>query len=484
MQFLRIGCAICLAAGASIASAQQPARTGAPSPHGVIIGAVVDSIRGGLLRGALVGIEATTRTAMTDTAGRFTLDSVPPGDHRLMLFDDLLDTIGLSVVTPRLQVTAGDTVTVVMSIPSAATVVSAKCASGTYPPGTGALIGLVIDAETEQRVPGAGILLAWSELQASRETGVRQVPRQRTTTSAEDGSFRICGLPTDVNAELLSWRGRDTTAALPFRFDESPLAIRTVALPGQSADSVVVMDSAAGPVAVGAQQGAPRLRRGRATLRGIVMAVTGAPISGARVSVSEAEAVAMTNERGEFMLSGLPAGSQTALVRRLGYEPVEFAVNLRAARPVDVEVEMGQFVPVLSEVVVQGRLDAGLDRVGFSQRQRRGMGRYLGLEEIENRGALRLADLLAGFPMLRAVPSGTGSPRVVGRARAGGYGCVTFIVDGMPWLGEDQPTEFVHPQEVAALEVYSAGTTPAEFSRGGNACETVVIWTRHRLGIR
>lgn len=451
------------------------------------MGAVVDSIRGGMLRGALVGVEGTARTAMTDAAGHFTLDSVPSGDQRLVLFDDLLDTLSLSVVTPGLQVAAGDTVIVVMAIPSPATVINAKCGSGTYPQGTGALIGLVIDAETERRVAGAGILLAWSEIQATREQGVRQVPRQRTAVSAEDGSYRICGLPTDVNAELLSWRGRDTTAALPFRFQESPLAIYTVALPGESADSVATMDSAAGPApAVAAQQATPRLRRGRATLRGVVTAVTGAPISGARVSVSEADGVTMTNERGEFVLSGLPAGSQTALVRRLGYEPVEFAVTLRAARPLEVEVEMGQFVPVLSEVVVQGRLEAGLDRVGFSQRQRRGIGRYLGAEEIEKRGALRLVDLLAGFPMLRSVPAGDGTTnsRLVGRARGGGYGCVSFVVDGMPWLGDDQPTDFVHPQEVAAVEVYSAGMTPAEFSRGANACDTVVLWTRSRLGIR
>lgn len=485
MQSLRISCAICLVAGASIASAQQPPPAAGAPTHGVIIGAVVDSIRGGVVRGALIAVENVGRTAITDLTGHFTLDSVPPGDHRLVLFDDLLDTLGLSVVTPLLTVTAGDTVGVVMSIPSAATIVGAKCGSGPPAPGTGALIGIVIDAETEKRVPGADILLAWSEVQASLEVGVRNLPRQRTTKSAEDGSYRICGLPLDVNAELMSWRGRDTTAALPFRFQDSPLAIYTVALPGESYDSVTVGDSVAGPpAAVAGQEGAPRLRRGRATIRGMVTAVTGAAISGARVSVSGAEAVAMTNDRGEFVLSGLPSGSQTAQVRRLGYEPVEFAVNLTAARPVEVEVEMGQFVPVLSEVVVQGRLDAGLDRVGFAQRQRRGIGRYLGLEEIERRGALRLVDLLAGFPMLRSVPGADGRPQMVGRGRGGGYGCVNFVVDGMPWLGEEQPTEFVHPQEVGALEVYSAGTAPVQFGRSGSTCETVVIWTRHRLGIR
>ena len=93
MRFLPISLAVGLAAFASIASAQQPPRTGTTSPYGVIVGGVVDSIRGGVLRGALVGVEGTSRTAMTDAAGHFTLDSVPTGDHRLMLFDDLLDTL-------------------------------------------------------------------------------------------------------------------------------------------------------------------------------------------------------------------------------------------------------------------------------------------------------------------------------------------------------------------------------------------------------
>jgi hypothetical protein len=53
----------------------------------------------------------------------------------------------------------------------------------------------------------------------------------------------------------------------------------------------------------------------------------------------------------------------------------------------------------------------------------------------------------------------------------------------MPWLGDDSPSDFMDPQEVGAIEVYSETMTPAEFRRGMMGCATVVIWTRTKLRI-
>jgi len=239
----------------------------------------------------------------------------------------------------------------------------------------------------------------------------------------------------------------------------------------------------AGPRQAGPQQPAARPRRGRSSISGRVTTVSGHPITGARVAVLGAEGTAFTNERGEFTLAGQPSGSQTVQVRKLGYEPAEFGVNLISSRPAEVSIELPEFVPVLSTVVVRAQMDVGLDRVGYLRRQRMGMGRFLSLEEIERRGATRLVDLLADLPMLSSVAMG-GSRRVItGRARGMEMNCVIFYVDGMLWAGDDSPVEFVYPQEIAAIEAYSAANTPAEFSRTLQACETVVIWTKHRVGI-
>lgn len=469
------------------ASAQQAPPAAPAAPHGVISGAVIDSVRGGLLIGGMVAIDGLGRIGMTDSVGVFAIDSVPPGEYRLALLDDLLDTLSLSVVSPQIRVVAGDTTYVVMALPSPETIVGAKCGAGPFSGGRAALVGVVINAETERRVAGADVVLAWTEVQASSDIGLRSVPRQRATKTAEDGSFKICGLSNDIRAELVAWSGRDTTAAVPFSFVHPQLAMRTLALPGGSIDEGSPSDTAGAVAAAGAQQGAQqgviRGRRGRSTISGTVTTLGGTPIVGARVSLTGAEGVAFTNDRGEFVLHGQPAGTQNVLVRRLGFEPAEFAVNLSAIRPTEVAVELPEFVPVLSTVVVRGRMDVALDRVGFTRRQRAGMGRYMMLEDIDRRGALRTVDLLADFPMLRAVSTGGTNRQITGRSRGLSTNCVTFYVDGIVWMGDDSPTDFMHPQEIGAIEAYSAGSTPAEFARTLSACETVVIWTRHRLGI-
>jgi hypothetical protein len=261
--------------------------------------------------------------------------------------------------------------------------------------------------------------------------------------------------------------------------------VRTLALPGFYAGAEGVSDTTrpTGAVTTAPQQTAPRLRRGRARISGTVKTLGGTPISGARVSVTGAEGSALTNERGEFVLAGQPAGSQTVVVRKLGYDPAEFAVNLSPTRPMEVSVDLPEFVPVLSTVVVRAQMDVALDRIGFTQRKKVGLGRFMGLEDIERRGAQRVVDLLAEFPMLRAVSTGGSGRQITGRTRGMGTNCVTFYVDGAVWMGDDAPTDYMLPQEIGAIEAYSAGSTPAEYTRGFHACETVVIWTKHKLGI-
>jgi len=77
-----------LAFAAAAAAQESRGRT-----FGVVRGLAVDSLRGGVLRGARIEIEGTQRAAVTDSAGRFTIDSVPPGTHRLFLMHPLFDTL-------------------------------------------------------------------------------------------------------------------------------------------------------------------------------------------------------------------------------------------------------------------------------------------------------------------------------------------------------------------------------------------------------
>jgi len=107
------------------------------------------------------------------------------------------------------------------------------------------------------------------------------------------------------------------------------------------------------------------------------------------------------------------------------------------------------------------------------------MGYYLSPEQISRSAAYDLTNLLAGAPMLRRNYSG-GRSVITGRGHGLGGGCVTWWVDGMLWMGGGAE-DFIRPDEVAAIEVYSSGFTPGEFTRPMRDCETVVVWTKTKV---
>ena len=125
--------------------------------------------------------------------------------------------------------------------------------------------------------------------------------------------------------------------------------------------------------------------------------------------------------------------------------------------------------------------ERSLDAVGFSRRKRTGQGHYLEGDAI-NTNALNFSDVMRVAPGLRIVP-GAGGRNVITSARDMN-GCVTVWIDGSAWqqLEAGDIDDFVKPHELAAIEVYSATTTPGEFQGGrGGGCTTIVAWTKRRL---
>lgn len=84
-------------------------------------------MRGGVLRGASVGLLGPSKMTFTDSLGRFRIDSIPPGEYQVALFDPLLDTLALGVLSPLTRFAAGDTVDLVLAVPSQLAIVTAKC---------------------------------------------------------------------------------------------------------------------------------------------------------------------------------------------------------------------------------------------------------------------------------------------------------------------------------------------------------------------
>ncbi|HEV7838352.1 MAG TPA: carboxypeptidase regulatory-like domain-containing protein, partial [Gemmatimonadaceae bacterium] len=218
---------------------QKPAVPAAPSTSAgtlsgkaSIVGVVVDSLNGRYLAGADVLIEGSKTALTTDSLGKFRLDSLAPGNYQVGVFHPLLDTLGIALATQPFHVGADSISYVVLSVPSAPTIIRNSCKVRPRQQGRSAVIGHVLDPETTEPVAGAEVSLAWTQFEVSKEVGIRQSPRLLRDTTDASGAYRICGIPNEMEATLQARRGSWTTAEIPIKLgtDDIELFARTLLL--------------------------------------------------------------------------------------------------------------------------------------------------------------------------------------------------------------------------------------------------------------
>ena len=437
---------------------------------GTVFGIAIDSVRGGVLPGAIVSIRGTTRSAFTDSLGRFSIENVAPGEVRLELVHPFLDTLGIAVVTAPATLAAGQNLRTVVSIPSQQSIVAAKCANQDATTGPGAVIGNVFNADTDRPTEGARVMLVWVDYVLEGKTLVKK-PRQRLTATAPDGSFRICGLPEELAANLNVQSGSAQSPEVGLNLSPR-LAVATVFIPSP--------DSTAPKAATPAQK---LPEKGSITLTGRVLTGGGTPLPNARVSLDETDAVTVTGADGRFTLGGLPSGTRILTVRAIGFEPVETAVPLRTRASGDLTVRMTRFALSLDTVRISAMRDMAMQRVGFDERKSHGNGKFFDPDEIRRRNPLRLNNLLETLPGLRYTSSNAmGGRRTLSASRGRP---LTYVVDGKVWRGgDDGPDFWIASSEIGAIEYYGQDYVPPEFFAMGVGSPLVVIWTKWYLRLR
>jgi len=83
-------------------------------------------------------------------------------------------------------------------------------------------------------------------------------------------------------------------------------------------------------------------------------AASGRGLGDAQVLVTDTRIGAMTDSNGDFALTGVPTGSRSVTVRRLGYQPVTRTVSIAAGGTATLDVALQVSAMNLSEVVVTG----------------------------------------------------------------------------------------------------------------------------------
>ena len=425
-----------------------------------IVGIVIDSVHRTGLEGAEVMVSGLSSTVITDSLGRFTIDSLAPGTYQIGVFHPLLETLGLTLTTKPFTVGRDSTGVANLAIPSVETLATRYCGAASAVQHLSVVAGRVLDADTDQPVRAAAVSLAWVDVVVSKEVGVARTPHKLETGSDSTGFFKFCGLPDDLDATVQAGYSGSFTGEVSVSTQGSPLTFESLALPAFT----------------------PNTAKG--TVRGAVISLGGNPISGARVEAPMWSVAALTRADGTFNLDGVPTGTQALIVRHLGFDVTRLTVNVTRRQPVEVRVTLGPSLNVLDPVLVTARRNYALDKSGFTARRRSGWGKYFTSTDIEKRSPQLLSDVLTAVPGIRVDhrPGGaTISPNEMTTILSGGRpgACPAFWVDGTLWrsIEPGDIDQFVSPREIAGLEVYKPRETPVQF-RTMDDCLTIVVWTQ------
>jgi hypothetical protein len=224
----------------------------------------------------------------------------------------------------------------------------------------------------------------------------------------------------------------------------------------------------------------------------------GEKIVAARVSLVGTAHSASVDENGGFRFAGLPTGTQGFEVLALGYLPRRFRAEVTRETRVGV-IKLDKAVVVLDSIrIVARRRHDTRAYPEFEERlRRRGFGRFITEEMIEQKHPFVLSDMLRVMPGIfmtigvdrRPIPTSNrgvstllnqlnpkdlphGS-QVMGSLGSGGS-CYAVYVDGV--LEADDDFDRVVPYAVHGVEIYRRNEAPAKYSSG--RCGVVLIWSK------
>jgi hypothetical protein len=433
-----------------------------------LLGTVYDSLAGAPLAGAHVYLRGLTLDAVTDRAGRFRIDSVPAGAHVVAFEHPDLDSIGLTSQAVRLTLAAGATLDVVLATRSAATLRRAACGDRALGPAgdSGVVFGSVVDAESGVRLAGAAALAMWTVITRTADGSASPRPLSLVTRTDSVGAYYLCGVPNDVDLVLQARADSFASGGVDVRVGPRQLLRRDLAV---SREPLRVV--ATGPRAVGIVD-STAVRRGQAVLIGTVIEERGQPRAGALVALDDAATTVTTDERGRFVLTGLPSGSRMVTARIVGYTAARVPVELRNRDTVRVTLRL-RAITVLDtiRIVASGRL-AQL-RAEIQARRRTASGTTFNEEEIRQRSDMRA--LLYGVSGVNTY--GVFSTRWHVTMVQGPRECYPAIfIDGIKATIEElQAYRNIH---LVALEIYPRPASSLGRYYPSDGCGVILAWTR------
>lgn len=417
-------------------------------------GVAYDSLRQRPIAGALIVLKGTRHSAITDDAGHFRIAGVVPGEIEVAIEHESLDSMGLSGFSRRTTVRS-ERDSIRVFVPSFTTLWRSACSTVAPAADTGFIYGVVRDARSANVVPSARIEILWTDLSFGQLTGIRQNRRRAVVNTGVDGSYGVCGVPT--NAALSVQATTDSSAS-------------GVVHVGPGELRVLRRNFLLGPVAEGGAVG---------TIVGTLIDMAGGPIVNARIQ-GENVAETRSDDAGLFRVVAAPIGTREIEISALGMRPVVVAVDVAAGDTARVTLQLHK-VATLDPVNVTAPAYRQRLIAEFTERRTQGLGIFKDSSTLRTYGTV-----INGLRDARSVTIVRERAIYLPGNKPGG--CLANIwIDGQ----RSDQEEFLRlrPDELAAIEVYSRiSSTPAQFivrearigSRGGERglCGSIVVWTK------
>ena len=457
-------------------------------------GTVTDSVHRAPLRDATVvatpvnaALDSIFHTTHTDAKGRFALDALRPGRYTISVEHAFTDSIGLDVPSRIVLISGNGTTETALALPSVVTLRRTLCPAALTDTTLGVLLGVVRNADGSAAA-GGRVILVWSDLSTDKATlKITREERTASTTTDPLGVYRACGVPAAVTLLVQAQSGSRQSGVISEQIGEAGVLVRDFAL-GSEGDTTTT-----GGVASG---GAVEASVGHGVLTGSVVGVRGESIVAARVNLAGTARSTSVDATGAFRFTGLPTGTQGFEVVALGYLPRRFRAEVtRDTRAGVVRLDKTVIVLDSVRVVARRRYDERAYPEFEERLRRRGFGRFVTEEMIEQRHPFVLSDVLRTIPgiTMYVTPDGTPvlqsnrgtssllgalKPQQISNGSASGEdpggSCFKIYVDGVFDRAGD--VNRLVPDAVHGVEIYHRAEAPAKYHSG--ICGVVLIWSK------
>jgi len=215
-------------------------------------------------------------------------------------------------------------------------------------------------------------------------------------------------------------------------------------------------------------------------------------IADAEVLLPELRRVARTNALGEAVIPHVPRGDYRVRVRHLGHAPTEIILRVGQQDTVGATFLLERRVTTLDPLEVTAAANPWRVPEQVLVRRKLGLGRFLVAEDLEQEGdrdflmvassripGLRRTIAMDNREILATARGSCGGPVPRGATTScvgGPYCPIRVLLDDIDVT--EHVSFFVKTWDLAAVEYYSAASTPVQYRDGRAGCGVMLLWSK------